>query len=126
MTLYAALNVTTLGLRDGVLRVRVAGALDYDTSEQLTRHVAQELETHPAVRTLCLDCTELGTVDSMGVSVLLSLRRRLDERGAALRLVERSARLDRLLSVTGTYEYLIGEATGERESTAADFEPGPP
>ncbi|MGY0489081.1 STAS domain-containing protein [Streptomyces sp. WG-D5] len=126
MTSYAALSVTRVGATDGVLTLRVAGTLDYDTSGALAEHVERALAEHPVTRVLLLDCAGLDSIDSMGLSVLLSLRRRLDGLGAALRLTPRSARLDRLLDVTGTFGHLIGEssaAEADEEAGGRDAEP---
>ncbi|WP_394428297.1 STAS domain-containing protein [Streptomyces sp. SGAir0957] len=120
MTTYAALHLTASGPRDGVLTLAVEGALDYDTSGYFTDHAGRALLDHPGIRVLRLDCSALSGVDSMGLSTLLGLRRRLDTLGAGLRIVERSARLDRLLTITGTFEYLVGaEEAAQKEQDSA-------
>ncbi|MFZ3554511.1 STAS domain-containing protein [Streptomyces sp. BH055] len=126
MTSYAPLSVTTVGMSGGVLTLRAAGRLDHDSSGHFTHHVTRALGEHPATRTLRLDCGGLDAVDAMGLSALLSLRRRLDGLGTTLRLTGRSARLDGLLTVTGTFGHLIGEAgpaAGEQEPGAVDSDP---
>lgn len=126
MTSYAALRVATVGMSDGVLTVRAAGTLDHDSGSHFTHHVTRVLDEHPATRTLLLDCGGLDTVDAMGLSALLSLRRRLDGLGATLRLTGRSARLDGLLTVTGTFDHLTGgvaAAAGEQEAGGVDADP---
>ncbi|WP_338692967.1 STAS domain-containing protein [Streptomyces sp. Q6] len=124
MSVYAALNITTAGASDGVLTVRIAGALDYDTSTHLTDYVGRALDEHHEVRVLRLDCAGLECIDSMGLSVLLGLRRRLDLAGGGLRLVGRPLRLDRMLTVTGTFEHLVGDAESSvpEEASAGDAE----
>ncbi|MFJ8826580.1 STAS domain-containing protein [Streptomyces sp. NPDC102467] len=127
MTTHAALNLESSASRGGVLTLRVTGALDYDTSGYFTRHATEALADHPATRVLRLHCAGLSGVDSMGLSTLLGLRRQLDEVGAALRIVERSPRLDRLLTITGTFEYLVGAAESteaEQDSAAAESDSG--
>ncbi|MFI0242160.1 STAS domain-containing protein [Streptomyces sp. NPDC016845] len=120
MTTYAALHLTASGPSDGVLTLTVEGALDYDTSGYFTDHVGRALMDHSGIRVLRLDCSALSGVDSMGLSTLLGLRRRLDTSGASLRIVERSARLDRLLTITGTFDYLVGaEEAAQKEPESA-------
>ncbi|MEU6387878.1 STAS domain-containing protein [Streptomyces sp. NPDC046939] len=134
MTTYAALHLTASGPRDGVLTLAVEGALDYDTSGHFTDEAARALLDHPGLRVLRLDCSGLSGVDSMGLSALLGLRRRLDTLGASLRIAERSPRLDRLLTITGTFDYLVGaEEAAQQEqeqepsatASATDPDPGP-
>ncbi|MER5948570.1 STAS domain-containing protein [Streptomyces sp. NPDC001904] len=128
MTTNTALSLTVDEPRDGVLTLKVAGELDYDTDGTFTRLTGAALDEHRGVGTVLLDCAELDHVDSMGLSALLMLRRRLDQDGLALRITGRSTRLDRLLSVTGTFEHLVGEAEpgeGRREQALADAEDAP-
>ncbi|MEV1025948.1 STAS domain-containing protein [Streptomyces sp. NPDC050264] len=128
MTTYAALNLSTSASRDGVLVLQVDGALDYDTSGYFLKYATQALADHPDTRALRLDCAGLSGVDSMGLSTLLGLRRRLDQADATLHIDERSPRLDRLLTITGTFEYLVGAAASaeaEQESKGAESESGP-
>ncbi|MFI7382858.1 STAS domain-containing protein [Streptomyces sp. NPDC049813] len=128
MTTYTPLDLGVTGSRDGVLTLQVDGALDYDTSALFTAYTDQALVDHPGTRVLRLHCAGLSGVDSMGLSTLLGLRRRLDARQAALEIVERSARLDRLLTITGTFDYLVGADTaagGEQESSSAESGAGP-
>ncbi|WP_353946575.1 STAS domain-containing protein [Streptomyces sp. HUAS MG91] len=128
MTTYTALSVTADEPCDGVLTLRVAGELDYDTDAIFTRLTEAALHGRPDVGTVLLDCAELRGVDSMGLSALLALHRRLDRDGLTLRITGRSPRLDRLLTVTGTFEHLVGEAEpgeDEREQAVADAEDAP-
>ncbi|MEU6843837.1 STAS domain-containing protein [Streptomyces sp. NPDC046716] len=128
MTTYPALSVTADEPRDGVLTLRVAGELDYDTDGTFTRLTDAALSARPGVGTVLLDCAELLGIDSMGLSALLTLHRRLDRDGVTLRITGRSPRLDRLLTVTGTFEHLVGEGEAsedEREQAVADAEDAP-
>ncbi|WP_420037289.1 STAS domain-containing protein [Streptomyces sp. cg28] len=128
MTINTALSVTVDEPCDGVLTLRVAGELDYDTDGTFAGLTGAALDQHRSVGTVLLDCAELRCVDSMGLSALLTLHRRLDRDGLTLRITGRSPRLDRLLTVTGTFEHLVGEAApdeGEREQAVADAEDAP-
>ncbi|GAA2313788.1 STAS domain-containing protein [Streptomyces kunmingensis] len=128
MTTYAALNLAVAEARDGALTLQVVGALDYDTSGHFTAYTSRALADHPGLRVLRLDCAGLSGVDSMGLSTLLGLRRRLDAAGASLHIAERSPRLNRLLTITGTFEYLVGAdeaAEAEQESSGAESGAGP-
>jgi len=128
MTSNTALSVTVDESCDGVLTLRVAGELDYDTDGTFAGITGAALDEHRGVGTVLLDCAELRCVDSMGLSALLTLHRRLDRDGLTLRVTGRSPRLDRLLTVTGTFEHLVGEAEpgeDEREQAVADAEDVP-
>ncbi|MFI6875616.1 STAS domain-containing protein [Streptomyces sp. NPDC050400] len=91
----------------GVLVLHVTGCLAYDTGEQFTHYAKAALEdAQAAVQTVTVDCAGLTGIDSMGLSVLLGLRRRTDAAGAALALSNRPPRLNRFLEITGTLDYL--------------------
>ncbi|MEU6845333.1 STAS domain-containing protein [Streptomyces sp. NPDC046716] len=125
---YSPFHLAVAGLRDGALTLVLAGALDYDTSDSFTAQTGRVLEDHPAARVLRLDCAGLLGIDSMGLSTLLALRRRLDGAGMTLDLTARPRNLERLLTITGTHEYLIGEPTSsqtEQEPAGAESQPAP-
>ncbi|MFJ4713633.1 STAS domain-containing protein [Streptomyces sp. NPDC088785] len=125
---YTSFALAVSGLRDGVLTLAPAGALDYDTSDSFLAQAGRFLDDHPAARVLELDCAGLLGIDSMGLSALLSLRRRLDAAGMVLRLGARPRNLERLLTITGTRDYLIGEPASpetEQEQAGADSRPAP-
>ncbi|MGY0490319.1 STAS domain-containing protein [Streptomyces sp. WG-D5] len=115
-----AVQLGTAGPHDGVLGLRVTGALDFDTCDIFIRQATRILDAHPALRALELDCSHLSGIDSMGLSTLLALRRRLDKDHVTLNLTRRSARLEQLLTITGTLDYLHGET-----APAAGAPPGP-
>ncbi|NEB81902.1 STAS domain-containing protein [Streptomyces sp. SID14478] len=123
MTTHQALHLTSHHA-DGIVTVMVAGALEYDTSEEFSRHTAAALAAHPDARVLSLDCAALTHVDSMGLAALLSLRRRLSASGARLRMEQRPDRLDRLLDLTGTRDYLLAvqvRTRAEREGARSAY-----
>ncbi|MFJ9038582.1 STAS domain-containing protein [Streptomyces sp. NPDC102406] len=121
MSTYAALDLTVSAADDGALTLHVEGPLDYDTSGLFTERTDRALADHPAARVVRLDCSGLSGVDSMGLAVLLGLRRRLDGAGGTLHIIERPPRLDRLLTITGTFDYLVSV-----ESETGDGDPGQP
>lgn len=91
--------------------VAVAGNLVYVNATDFLRIVTDELSANPELRELRVDCGQLEICDSMGLSVLLMLRRRADALEVALRVLNRPYSLDRMLELTGTFEYLTGMAT---------------
>lgn len=105
----AHLELTTVDTEDG-LRIEIDGDLDYDTSDQLLDTVTAQLVERPGLGHLHLHCAGLGVTDSMGLSILLMIRRRTTAAGVQLHLDARPAVLDRLLEITGTFEYLTGDA----------------
>lgn len=97
------------------LTVTVGGPLDFDTADELLETVARALDGPRAAPLLALDLARVTLCDSMGLSALLSLRRRTTADGVRLMLLRRPPLLDRLLELTGTTEYLVGTAAGEDE-----------
>ncbi|MFJ3439504.1 STAS domain-containing protein [Streptomyces cyaneofuscatus] len=97
--------LTTLDTQDSI-RIEVHGDLDYDTADLLVNEVTAQLTDRPGLTDLHLHCAELGAVDSMGLCALLMIGRRAAEAGVRLHLDARSAKLDRLLDLTGTLDHL--------------------
>ncbi|EDY42299.1 STAS domain-containing protein [Streptomyces sp. SPB074] len=85
----------------GRVVIALIGDLDYDTAEQLGEDVVTALAT-PGVRALALDCAGLEGCDSMGLAVLLQVRRHTDRAGVRLTLERPTDSLRRLLGLTGT------------------------
>ncbi|MFG3250813.1 STAS domain-containing protein [Streptomyces sp. NPDC048187] len=84
----------------------LTGDLDYDTCEDLLDRVRLALREHEKAEQLRLDCRELGTVDSMGLSTLLQIHRTAVQDGIGFHLDNIGPGLRRLLELTGTYEHL--------------------
>lgn len=132
----AGLRVTTVDTDDTV-RIEVNGDLDYDNADSLLATVTAKLAERPGLDDLHLHCAGLGTVDSMGLSVLLMIHRRTTQAGVRLHLDDRAEELDRLLTLTGTLDHLTaplgaaansGHGAGEPslESTAKSARPNGP
>ncbi|NEA42218.1 STAS domain-containing protein [Streptomyces sp. SID11385] len=85
----------------GRLVIALVGDLDYDTAEQLGEDVVTALDT-PGLTALALDCAALEGCDSMGLAVLLQVRRHTDRAGVRLTLERPPDSLRRLLGLTGT------------------------
>ncbi|MEU6440189.1 STAS domain-containing protein [Streptomyces sp. NPDC047046] len=88
----------------GRLVIALVGDLDYDTAEQLGEEVVTALAT-PGLTALALDCAGLEGCDSMGLAVLLQVRRHTDRAGVRLTLERPPDSLRRLLGLTGTSEH---------------------
>ncbi|MEU6368732.1 STAS domain-containing protein [Streptomyces sp. NPDC046931] len=114
----------TVQIERNTIVVHVAGDLDYETCDELVRTVdgrlAQWPKDGPRLAALHLDFTELGDVDSMGLSALLTIRRRTDAAAIGLSLDERPPALQRLLEITGSLEHL----TAPYEERRAGEQPG--
>ncbi len=112
----AHLRLTTVDTEDTV-RIELDGDLDYDTADSLLTAVTATLAARPRLTDLHLHCAGLGTVDSMGLSVLLMIRRRVDQAGVRLHLDGRPTTLERLLTITGSLDYLTTSPTGTANSS---------
>ncbi|MFD5517243.1 STAS domain-containing protein [Streptomyces sp. NPDC127066] len=99
-----ALHLTTVDTEETV-RIEITGDLDYDTAELLLDEVTAQLGARPRSKDLHLHCAGIGTIDSMGLSILLMIGRRTAAAGVRLHLDDRPATLDRLLEITGTLDH---------------------
>ncbi|QXJ22242.1 STAS domain-containing protein [Actinomadura graeca] len=97
----------------GSLRIEIRGDLDFFTAGSLQDAVEAHLDGR--ADELELDCAGLGVCDSAGLAALLMVRRRADAAGVRLRMTGRSARLDRMLDLTGTLRHLTGEPAADAE-----------
>lgn len=109
MTALPELTCTWDTPADHIGRIALDGDLVNINADLVLRQVDEALSTHPGLCELHIDCGGLEVCDSRGLSVLLMLRRRAQALGIALHIVNRPRTLDRLLSRTGTAEYLTGE-----------------
>ncbi|MET9902350.1 STAS domain-containing protein [Streptomyces sp. NPDC006446] len=107
------------------LVIHVGGDLDYETCDELMRtadqHLADRRTAQGRLLDLRVDFTGLDSIDSMGLSTLLMIRRRTDAAGVRLHLDGRPPGLERLLEITGTLDYLTAPCDagkGERRPGA--------
>ncbi|TWV31514.1 STAS domain-containing protein [Streptomyces misionensis] len=91
--------------------VRIAGELDYDTSDELVEAVVGHLRGRPHTGEVRLDFTGLTWIDSSGLSALLMIHRATSALGAALRLDNRPGFLDHRLRLTDILDHLTGPVT---------------
>jgi len=98
--------------------VRVAGDLDYETTDDLVDVASQLIAQQNTMSDLHLDFSELTFLDSAALSGLVLVHRRASQAGVALHFDHRPAFLDRVLQVTGLFEYF--------DLTRTDAETGDP
>lgn len=99
------------------VKVQLVGELTFGSAEDLDDVIVHKLLEVPGVQDLILDCAEVDAIDSMGLSVLLMVKRRAVEAGARLRLENRTPRLDRMLTLTGTLKHLTEDAVAPQRLT---------
>ncbi|MER5856826.1 STAS domain-containing protein [Streptomyces sp. NPDC059688] len=103
------------------LTVRVAGELDYDTSDDFVQTVVEHLASgQPPPRDVRLDFGGLTWIDSSGLSALLMVHRRTSATGATLHLDNRPEVLERILRLTNVLDHLTAVVGGVRESEDDD------
>jgi anti-anti-sigma factor len=98
----------------GVVTVVVTGEVDLDTAPAVRDEVLRHLHGGVSVH---LDLGDVTFMDSSGLHVLLATTRRAKLVGAELRLVRVSARVQRLLELTGT-EAVLQQAASPSEPAA--------
>lgn len=98
----------------------VTGELDYDSQPLLVSTAREMLAAQPDCRTVRIDCGGLAFCDSSGLAALLMVDRLVRSAGASLRLDNRSAGLDRLLTRTNLLAHFTaadaGTAQQQRDS----------
>ncbi|MFD8422566.1 STAS domain-containing protein [Streptomyces sp. NPDC059466] len=105
--------------------IHVAGDLDFETCGELMRTVEECLgdrrDDGDGPAALRVAFSALDSIDSMGLSTLLMIRRLTDLAGVRLHLDERPPALERLLDITGTLHHLTApgaEGSGARRPGA--------
>ena len=98
--------------------VRIAGDLDYQTTDDLVEVASQLLAQQSTMSDLHLDFSELAFLDSAALSGLLTPHGRAAQAGVALHLDHRPQFLDRVLQVTGLFDHF--------DLTRSDAEIGDP
>ncbi|MET9465709.1 STAS domain-containing protein [Streptomyces sp. NPDC006544] len=112
------LRLTHLDTRDTV-RIDLHGDLDHYWADALLVAVTRTLAENTGLHHLFLHCQGLAAVDSSGLSALLMVRRLTGAAGVHLHIEERPLRLERLLELTGTLDYLTAPETGTPNVSSA-------
>lgn len=111
------LQLTRLDTPD-TTRFELRGDLDHYCADLLLEEVERVLADHAGLRELHLHCAGLTAVDSVGLSVLLMVRRRTGAADVRLHVEKRPLRLDRLLELTGTLDYLTTPEAGAQHTSS--------
>ncbi|MFC9793270.1 STAS domain-containing protein [Streptomyces sp. NPDC057695] len=117
------LEATTGG--DGALRVKLAGDLTWDVTDELLTAVRAHLASAAGPGDVHLDCARMTLCDSMGLSTFLALHRDTAAAGVRLFIERRPRHLDRMFVLTGTYEHLTGLAearAGDGDTSGGEAE----
>ncbi|MFE3991498.1 STAS domain-containing protein [Streptomyces goshikiensis] len=103
---------------DDSVRIELHGDFDYQDAGALLVVVAQVLAEPRIPGDLHVDCEDVASVDSSGLSVLLMVRRLTDAAGVRLHLDHRPLTLDRMLEITGTLSHLTGQDSRKRPASS--------
>ncbi|MEV0588029.1 STAS domain-containing protein [Nonomuraea sp. NPDC050310] len=101
------LSLVLTSPRPGTARLTIDGDLDYNTADELMAAALAALDG-AELSDLYLDCGGMGFCDSSGLATLLRIHQRAGAAGTRLHLEKRPLVLERLLDISGTYEYLTG------------------
>jgi anti-sigma B factor antagonist len=95
---------------DGEVTVRPVGAVDLATAPALDAAIGAALAGDGATR-LVVDLSEIGFLDSSGISSLLRGRRAAGDRGIGYQVVGANGIVHNVLEITGVWQ-LLSEPTG--------------
>ena len=95
---------------DRAVRVDVGGDIDLATRNELDSGLSAAIATAGA-EVVEVDLSGVQFIDSSGIAVLLSNRRRAEAAGVRFRVVAASDLTQRILSVGGVWQLLGGEQT---------------
>jgi anti-anti-sigma factor len=95
----------TITTAPGSAFFRIAGDLDYETTDELVEAATQLLTRRNDLSDLHLDFSKTTFLDSAALSGLLLIHRRASQAGVALHLDHRPTFLDRVLQVTGLFSH---------------------
>jgi anti-sigma B factor antagonist len=87
-----------------VVVLEVTGELDFYTSPEFKRFLAEAIET--GAENLVVDLAAVSFIDSSGLGILIGGARQLGQRGRVLTIVYRAAIVARVLEVTGLDQVL--------------------
>lgn len=95
------LNVNSRPDGDATL-ISVSGEVDLSTTPLLRSALVEHLDA--GRKSLVLDLSEVGFLDSTGLGMLVSLHRRANDEGGSLRLTSVQRPVRRVLQITGLEE----------------------
>jgi anti-anti-sigma factor len=93
------LTITAEPSEDGVIRLRLAGALDLVSRDQLLTAGTESLAD--AQSGLLLNLADVNFIDSTGIGTLIELFREAEEQRKQFAIEEPSQRVQRVLTLTG-------------------------
>jgi anti-anti-sigma factor len=100
--------------------VTLHGALNAGVADRFRDQCVQWLKEHENVRRLVLDLEEMEFIDSAGLGVLISLLKRLGERGGDIRLARMQKKARVVFQITRTYKiFEIFDSVAEALSAEA-------
>ena len=120
MTTSIPLTCTWAVHGEGSGRLVVTGDLDYVQADEMNRVLAAGLTDHRGLRHVHLHCSGLGCCDSSGLAALFIAHGAATAAGARLHLDEMRPRLEQILRITGTYEYLTADPDGASREEKLD------
>lgn len=101
------LSVSTVW-QDRVATVSLAGELDLAGRDRVEQAIAQAVHAE-GTRSVLVDLSDLGFIDSSGIGMLLKGRRQADVAGVAYRVSAATGIVEQVLSLTGVLDHLTGQ-----------------
>ncbi|MFJ6434254.1 STAS domain-containing protein [Streptomyces sp. NPDC091416] len=104
-------------------RLRLAGDLDHDGGDELLRHAEDCIAGQPRPRELLLECSQLKTCDSMGISMLIQIHRSSTAHDVRLGLENPPPFLERILHLTGIRHLFAPDGQEPQRGQASQAHP---
>lgn len=86
--------------------VEVVGEIDAGTAPELRRELAAESVDTTTAELVVVDLSEVGFIDSAGLTILAGLHRRSRQRGVSVKVVTKQYAVRRALNITGLDELI--------------------
>jgi anti-sigma B factor antagonist len=105
------LDIRSAPIATGEARIAVSGEIDLGTAPQLESAIADALSAAP--EQITVDLSDVGFIDSTGVSVLVRSAHQGEQSGVAVRVHGAHGIVARVLQVTGVAGFLQVPVEGE-------------
>lgn len=106
---------------NGVTILDVKGEVDIYSGEEMRKRID---ELMPSLKHLLLNISEIDYIDSFGLSLLISLKKKMSKEGRSFALCCPQSYVRRILNLTKLYDYLAVYESEDKAVLAIEAEVG--